>query len=510
MSDMLSTKRSQPSPVGSPPSPPAGPASAIDPALAGLEPESMWRYFGDLARIPHGTGNEAGVREYVKAFAARRNIACEVNEIGDVLLRVNPDAKGTIVALQAHMDMVCVSTDGSPYDFAHEPIHLKREGDIIRADGTSLGADNAIGVAYALALAEETMGPLEVLLTVDEEKGFTGIEGVAPGWLRAKTLINLDSEEEGFFTIASAGARDFLIQLPAGRQDAGVKVELLAVTVDGLKGGHSGVEIYRGRTNALKVMGQVLAAAMACGGFIYGMQGGTAPNVIPSAAKGIVGLAPNRVEEFRRRLAELLPKLATDEDPALRIELAATQDNRKPLTQRASDKLVNLIDQIPSGVIVASPRDPQQPFVSNNLGIVKELPDAGFELTLMSRSPVGEELEKLEGRYRAIAENNGATMQAGKVIPGWAPDYESPLLARFQHKYKQQYGKDAKVLEIHAGLECGALQGKYPGMDLISVGPDITGVHSPAEQVSAESARRTFNLVRDVIRDLQQADPSGV
>jgi len=417
---------------------------------------------------------------------------------------VNPNAKGTIVALQAHMDMVCVSTDGAPYDFAHEPIRLKREGDIIRADSTSLGADNAIGVAYALALAEEATGPIEVLLTVDEEKGFTGIEGVAPGWLRAKTLINLDSEEEGFFTIASAGARDFLLQVACERQDAGVKLEPLMVTVDGLKGGHSGVEIHRDRTNAIKVMGQVLAAAKACGGVVYGMQGGTAPNVIPSASKAIVGVAADQTEQLRRRISELKGKLATEEDPALRIDLTAAAESRKPLTAQASDRLIQLIDQIPSGVIVASPRDPAQPFVSNNLGIVKELPDGGFELTLMSRSPVGAELEKLEGRYRAIAESNGATMTAGKVIPGWAPNYDSPLLARFQKKYKEQYGKEAKVLEIHAGLECGALQGKYPGMDLISIGPDITGVHSPAENVSAESARRTFDLVRSVIRDLHQ------
>ncbi|MBI5533602.1 MAG: beta-Ala-His dipeptidase [Deltaproteobacteria bacterium] len=479
-------------------------SSPIDPALVGLQPASMWRIFGDLARIPHGTGNEAGVREYVQAFAANKNIACEVNEIGDLLLRVRPDAKGPIVALQAHMDMVCVAKDGLAFDFARDPIRLVRDGDFIRADGTTLGADNGIGVAYALALVDEVTGPLEVLLTVDEEKGFTGIEGVAPGWLHAKILINIDSEEEGYLTIASAGGRDFVVQLPGARQDPSSKAEPLSVTIDGLKGGHSGVEIHRGRTNALKVMGQVLATAKACGGVVFGMDGGTAPNVIPSSAKAVVGLPVDRKEEFKAQVAALQRKLITEEDPVLRIEIAAAQESRKPLTDQASARLVAVIDETPSGVIIPSKLDPTQPFVSNNLAMVKELADGGLAITMMSRSPAIDELMKLGDRYRGIADKNGASMEAGRVVPGWAPNYDSPLLALFQKKYKEQSGKDAKVFEIHAGLECGALQGKYPGMDLISVGPDITGVHSPDEKVSIESARRTFDLVRAVIQELHR------
>ncbi|MCC6523464.1 MAG: M20/M25/M40 family metallo-hydrolase, partial [Polyangiaceae bacterium] len=454
-------------------------AGALDPALAGLEPAAMWRHFGALARIPHETGNEAGVRAYARAFAARHGIACEVNEVGDVLLRVRADTRGPIVALQAHMDMVCVSRDGAPYDFAREPIRLKRAGDSIRADGTSLGADNGIGVAYALALAEQAEGPLEVLLTVDEERGFTGIQGVAPGWLRAKMLINLDSEEEGYLTIASAGALDFEVKVPGVRAAPAGDLEVLAVTVDGLKGGHSGVEIHKGRTNALKVVGQVLDAALGCGGVVFGMRGGTAPNVIPSAAKATVGVPRGRAEELRRRVAELCAKLATAEDPELRIDLAPAEERRAPLTGPAAAALVALLAELPSGVLVASPRDPAQPFVSNNVGIVAEAPDGGFELTLMSRSPSADELGALEARYRAIAEPCGAVVKLGRMIPGWAPDYESPLLATFQQAYRERYGKEAKLLEIHAGLECGALRTKYPGMDLISVGPDITGVHSP-------------------------------
>ena len=477
----------------------------LDPVLAGLEPSAVWRIFGDLARIPRETGNEAGVRAYVQSFAQKRKWACEVNEIGDVLLRINPGAQGPVVAMQAHMDMVCVSKDGAPYDFAREPIHLKREGDYVKAVGTSLGADNGIGVAFALALAEQAQGPLEVLLTVDEEGGFSGIQAVAAGWLHAKSLINIDSEEEGFFTIASAGGRDFMVRFAFEREASAATLERFEVIVDGLKGGHSGVEIHRGRTNALKVMGQVIATVSSHGGALYSMQGGTAPNVIPSSCKSLVGVPAAALGELRKALEDLQHKLASDEDPGLRIQLSAGADQRPPVTAHGCAKLVHLLEQIPSGVIIASKLDPTQPFVSNNLAMAKELEDGRFELTLMCRSPDDTELQKLGARIRQIAQSQGAEMQEGKAVPGWRPNYDSPLLARFQKKFRELYGKDAKVLEIHAGLECGALQDKYPDMDLISVGPDITEVHSPDEKVSIESTRRTYALVRDVIRELHQA-----
>jgi dipeptidase D len=485
----------------------------------GLEPAPMWRYFNDLTHIPRATGNEAGVREYVRAYASARGFACEVNEIGDVLLRVRPDARGPCVALQAHMDMVCVSRDGAPFDFARQPIPVRRDGDSICAEGTSLGADNGIGVAYALALAEETSGPIEVLLTVDEEQGFTGVQGVAPGWLRAERLINIDSEEEGYLTIASAGGRDFVAHLPAVRAavpdaadaaDAGARTAL-EVVVEGLKGGHSGVEIHRGRTNALKVAAQVVAEVRRSGGAIYGLAGGTAPNVIPSSARVVVGLAADAVEPFRARLVALQGELVTDEDPGLRLTAVPASPVVEPLAPAVVDRLARLLEGVPTGVIVASRLDPSQPFVSNNLAIVREVREAreareapalasgAYEIVWMSRSPADDELEKLHGRYRALAREVGVELEAGKLVTGWAPDYDSKLLARFRETYRARYGKDAKVLEIHAGLECGALKAKYPGLDAISVGPDITGVHGPDERVSIASTERTYALVRAVI-----------
>ena len=467
--------------------------------------------------IPRETGNEAGVREYVRAFASARGFACEVNEVGDVLLRVRPEAKGPCVALQAHMDMVCVSRDGAAFDFARQPIPVRRDGDFICAEGTSLGADNGIGVAYALALAEETSGPLEVLLTVDEEQGFTGVQGVAPGWLRAERLINIDSEEEGYLTIASAGGRDFVARLDATRAAAvgeGARVAL-EIVIEGLKGGHSGVEIHRGRTNALKVAAKIVAEVRRSGGAVYGLAGGTAPNVIPSSARVVVGLAAADVEPFRARLVALQGELVTVEDPGLRITAAlSAAAATDPLAPSVVERLVKLLEGVPTGVIVASKLDPSQPFVSNNLAIVREVREvreareareaqangaAAYELVWMSRSPSDEELEKLYGRYRALGTELGVELEAGKLVTGWAPDYDSKLLARFRDIYRARYGKDAKVLEIHAGLECGALKAKYPGLDAISVGPDITGVHGPDERVSIASSERTYALVRAVI-----------
>ncbi|MGC4118795.1 MAG: M20/M25/M40 family metallo-hydrolase [Myxococcales bacterium] len=346
-------------------------AHPMDPALAGLDPAAMWQVFSDLTRIPRASGNEAGVRDHVRRFAKHHGFDFETNEVGDVLLRVNSGAPGPVVALQAHMDMVCVAKEGLKFDFAKDPIHLVREGDVIHADGTSLGADNGIGIAYALALALEVRGPLEVLLTVDEERGFSGIDGVAPGWLKAKALINIDSEEEGFFTIASAGARDFRVRTAAERA-AGGAFETFAIKVDGLKGGHSGVDIHRGRTNALKVMGQVLGAARALGGAVYGMEGGTAPNVIPSTAGAVVGVPAGQKAALLDAVSGLQRKLASPEDPDLKIAVTAVAETRVPLTSNAAGRLCDLLDRLPTGVIVPSQLDPTQPFVSNNLAVARE------------------------------------------------------------------------------------------------------------------------------------------
>ena len=464
----------------------------------GLEPARMWRYFNDLTHIPRETGNEAGVREYVCAFAAARGYECEVNEVGDVLLRVRPGAAGPCIALQAHMDMVCVSRDGAPFDFAKQAIPVRRDGDFICAEGTSLGADNGIGVAYALALAEETRGPVEVLLTVDEEKGFTGVQGVAPGWLRADRLINIDSEEEGYLTIASAGGRDFVARLAVTREPvAGARVAL-EVVIEGLKGGHSGIEIHHGRTNALKVAARVVAEVRRRGGVVHSLGGGTAPNVIPSSARVVVGLAAADVEAFRARVSAMQAEVVTAEDPALRLAAVPATPSAEPLSPAVTDRLVALLEAIPSGVIIASRLDPSQPFVSNNLAIVREVGGA-LEAVWMSRSPSNHELDALHRRYEAVAADLGVALEPGKLVTGWAPDYESKLLARFRDAYRARYGADAKILEIHAGLECGALKAKYPGLDAISVGPDITGVHGPDERVSIASSARTYDLVRAVI-----------
>lgn len=476
--------------------------SPLDPAFIGLEPRTVWRHFHDLTRIPRGSGNEAAVRSHIEAWAVARGFQPEVDATGNLLVRVNAQVPGPIVGLQGHLDMVCVAEDDLQIDFKRDPIPVVREGDEITAEGTSLGADNGIGIAYAMALAEECAGPLELLFTIDEENGFTGVDGVKPGWLRCSEMLNLDSEEEGFFTIACAGGRDFVVEVPVAREPAVADLRALHLSIDGLKGGHSGIEIHRGRTNAIKAMGEVLAAVRELGGVLYGIRGGSKRNVIPFSSHATVGLPADAVPALEARLARLHRELSSPEDPDLNLGLEPTRADRDPMTGDAFSKMLSLVEALPSGVIKATDQDPDQPLVSNNLAIVEETASGDLRITNMSRSPSQAELDAVEARIAGMAQDRGATSRADGGYVGWEADYDSPLLATCLAKYREVFGREAKVLEIHAGLECGAIKAKYPDLNVISFGPNIHGAHTTHETVSVTSSERTYGLLRAVVAEL--------
>lgn len=475
----------------------------LSPVLKGLQPEAVWRHFYALTQIPRCSGHEEGVRQYVQNFAKERGFVVETDAVGNVLLRVLPDAPGESICVQGHMDMVCVADEAVEHDFAKDPIGLRREDDKLYAIGTSLGADNGIGVAYGLALAESSTGPLEVLCTVDEEVGLVGASSLQPGWLKSKILLNLDSEEEDFITIACSGGRDWHVRLPFEMTARDAGQQLLEIKIGGLQGGHSGIDIDVGRVNALQVMGKMLAPVLEQGGALAMVQGGVKHNAIPSSARAQVSVAAGQQAMLQDLAKTLEQDLRCDADPGLEIVVRkAPQSVDQVLTNDKGLQVLALLQGLPHGVSKHSPKDPTLPFVSNNFAIVA-WEEAQLHVTLSGRSPVAKEIDSIEARINSVCEPIGAAVVSENSYPGWEPNYDSPLLAKSQKIFAKYMGKEAKILEIHAGLECGIIGAKYPGMDMISIGPDLHYPHSPREHVIISSVERVFLLVQAIIDDLR-------
>ena len=396
---------------------------ALPPALAGLEPKIIWKHFADLLRIPRCSGNEAGVRAHLEKFAESKRLKIEQDDAGNVLLRVRPEAKGPVVCLQGHMDMVGVAADGVQHDWTKDPVTPRREGDFIFADGTTLGADNGIGLAFALAMVDEQTGPLEILCTVDEEVGLTGASRMKAGWLKAKYLVNLDSEEESSLTVACSGGRDMVVTLPWPRVAKQNDVDSVAIRVKGLQGGHSGIDINKGRTNANQVLGRVLAEATKLGGALHEVDGGVKRNAIAPAASAVVSLARGKSSELRQAAERLQRELRTASDPDLAIEIADQATALAPVTAEAAGRLVHLLETLPHGVLKTTSHNPDLPFVSINLALINAAAGDQLLVVLSGRSPVAAELDALEARVRAIAAEHGASFKCENGYPGWAPNY---------------------------------------------------------------------------------------
>lgn len=480
--------------------------SALPDALVDAEPSTVWRHFADLCRIPRCSGNEDGVREHIMSFAKERGIDFDVDDVGNLVLRVRPDQPGDTICLQGHMDMVCVAEEGSTHDFARDPIVLRRVGDDLYANETTLGADNGIGLAYGLAAIDATDGPLEILCTVDEEVGLIGASGLQPGWLKSRFLLNLDSEEEGFITVACAGGRDLLVELDSARSATTRDLQIVDVKVKGLKGGHSGIDIGCGRTNANRVLAAVLREVLVQGGVIFSIDGGVKRNAIPPVASATVGLDEANVLAFESASARIRDKFSSAEDPDLAVLVSTSpgDPNRPPFNTAVIETLLGLLTELPDGVLEHVPNDPDAPFVSANMALVSEKPENKLRVTMSVRSPSADKLDQLEHGIQSIATKHGAKCICENGYPGWEPDYDSPLLAAAQRIHSEYFGKPPKLLEIHAGLECGIIGAKYPEMHMISIGPDIHDPHSPRERVSIPSVERMFGYVIRLVNALNE------
>jgi dipeptidase D len=478
--------------------------------IEGLEPRPVWQIFAAMSAVPRGSGNESAVMETLEGWARARNLATRRDAVGNMLVSIPATPgreKAPAVLVQGHVDMVCEKNAATPHDFSKDPIRLSRDGDWVAAEGTTLGADNGIGCAMGLAMAEApgaVHGPIEVLLTVDEERGLTGASHVEKGFFTARMMINLDSEEDHGIFIGCAGGRDTVLGLTGTRGPVDGTVAR-AITITGLVGGHSGLDINRNRGNAIKILTRALLAVReSVEPRISLIQGGSLRNAIPREATAVVMLAASGVEEFERAIAEVLSRIKREELAGIDDDLAWTftaAEGADAFDVATSRRVLSLLAALPNGVLAMSQSVENLVESSTNLGVVRTEGDR-VRIVCCSRSSVMSSLAAIAEQHRALGELAGAAVEQPPGYPGWKPNLESPLLAVTRRKYVDVFHKEPELLAIHAGLECGLLTEKYPDLDIVSFGPNIEGAHSPAEKVDIASVQRVWRLFTAILEDL--------
>lgn len=479
----------------------------MNPLLESLEPKTFWSYFLELSKIPRGSKNEAEAAAWVAAQGKALGCEVERDEVGNVIIR-KPATPGRVgrptVCLQAHVDMVCEQNEGTGHDFLKDPIQVWRDGDLLRAKGTTLGADNGIGVAAALAvLASKDIahGPVEALITIDEETGLTGANGLQPGRLRAKYLLNLDSEEEGYLTIGCAGGVDTIASRTLTRVAPPAGSRAYRLKVFGLKGGHSGIDINAGRGNAIRLLAQVLGFLKPEFGLaLASIKGGNKRNAIPREASAVVFLDPAREKACREALAqhEAHWRAALGAfDPGLHLALEAG-DAAQPMSSSDADALIQLLLALPHGVEAMSPDIKGLVQTSTNLGVI-ETRENVVEVNLLTRSSIDASKAALSDRIAATCALAGFESHTSGGYPGWKPEPEASLVRIVNDANQAVFGKALEIMAIHAGLECGLIGEKYPGMEMVSFGPSMWDVHTPDEHVSVPSVGNFWKLLVAVL-----------
>ena len=476
----------------------------MDAALNGLKPEVLWRHFDELRKIPRCSKHEERARAYVRDVARRLGLPCEEDAAGNVLVR-KPAAKGyekaPTVVLQGHLDIVCEKNSDVVHDFSRDPIRLEMRDGWLRAKGTTLGSDNGVGVAAALALLEAkdlAHGPIEALFTVDEETGLTGAFQLKDGWLKGRLMFNLDSEDMGIVTVGCAGGGNTSISLPVATAAVPKGAVRARVTVKGLRGGHSGVDIHEYRANAIKLLARVLWYARGMRFQLLALSGGDKHNAIPREAWADVAVAkadlPKLAGVALAQQAAALSEFGT-RDPNISIGVedlgaAPAQGLDAPSTAKA----VTLLMALPHGAEKFSHDLPDLVETSTNLASAK-LEGGALVVLHSTRSSIAPALEALRARIEAVALLAGAKAEHGEAYPGWKPDMASPLLGVTKAVHKDMFGAEPEVEAIHAGLETGIVGVKFPGMDMVSIGPTLKNPHSPDECVDVATVEQFWRWV---------------
>lgn len=480
-------------------------------AIEGLKPELVWKYFAEIAKIPHGSKNEAAISKYVYDTAKKLGLEAKQDKFGTVLVK-KPASRGfeskKSICLQGHLDMVCEKNADKVHDFEKDPIEIVRKGNVLMANGTTLGADNGIAVATNLAIMEDKSlqhGPLEFLFTVDEETGLTGANNLQPGFVQSKTMINLDSEEEGAIYVGCSGGKDTIGTWKVTFEKVPTTMVAAEVSVKGLKGGHSGLEIDKGRGNAIKIMTRVLVALSELGARLSSINGGNKRNAIPRECVASVYLPKKNLDEAKKIVAQynetIKAELATV-DPDLVISMVdkPREKKAKVIKKTLQKKFLLTLTGLPHGVIKMSADIPGLVETSTNIGVINTTNKA-IVVSTSQRSSVESEKLEINQTVASIFELGGAKVEKSAGYPGWKPNLDSNILKTAKQTYKQLYGKEPHIKAVHAGLECGIIGEKYPGMDMISIGPTLEGVHSPDEKIYIDTVEKFWNFLLAILKN---------
>ena len=478
-------------------------------AIDGLKPELVWKYFAEFARVPRCSKHEERATKYILDTAKKLGLSAKADRLGNVVVK-KPASPGKerakSIALQGHLDMVCEKNKGTVHDFSKDPIELVRKGNFMMANGTTLGADNGIAVATNLAIMEDKSlvhGPLEFLFTIDEETGLTGASGLAADFLTSRTLLNLDSEEEGALYVGCSGGRDTIGTWTTAYEAAPAGSVAGELKVTGLKGGHSGLEIDKGRGNAVKITNRVIQALAAAGGRLSSIEGGDKHNAIPRETEALVFVPAKRWEEAAgivKKLEAVIKAEFKTVDPGLAITLTAIKGKKGKVLKRAiQQKLCRTISALPHGVTQMSPDIAGLVETSTNIAAIHTAPKA-VTMATSQRSSVGSELDEIADTVRSVFELGGADAHTSDGYPGWKPNLQSPILKTAKATYQALYGKEPHVKAIHAGLECGIIGERVPGMDMVSFGPTLEGVHSPDEKIYIDTVEKFWNFLLGILK----------
>lgn len=477
-----------------------------------LEPKHLWNYFADILEIPRPSKQEEKIAKYIVDYGNEHKLETITDEIGNILIR-KPATPGyenrKTVCLQSHIDMVCEKNSDVQHDFLKDPIIAREENGWIKATGTTLGADDGIGIATQLALLaaiDIEHGPIECLFTIDEETGLTGAFGLKPGFLKSDILLNLDSEDEGQLFIGCAGGKDTVAKLSYKTAAVPENYLPLRVTVSGLKGGHSGDDINKGLGNAVKVLNRLVwNLSKKFNVCLAGFDAGNLRNAIAREGFADLVIPENNLDTVKQYINDFNKEVKSEysiTEPDFIVAFEDIDLPAKVLDQESQEILLNTLYICPHGVIAMSASIPNFVETSTNLASVKFMENNEILITTSQRSSIESAKQDVCDMVASVFKLAGANYNHSDGYPGWAPNPNSEIVEITKQSYIELFKEDPKVLAVHAGLECGLIGEKYPDMDMISYGPEIKGAHSPDERIQIESVKRFWDLTLDVLKKI--------